>query len=226
MTSTIKWAMDTVNELFSMGFREALSFKKTEKYNCYFPGLGDWESKHRKEIVSRFLFYCGASKVCIQDLEVPEWVIKMDFLKDTNPHISDIKIESHCAREAENYKKALELEMDDCFAAVIKAGEVEGRPVYVQERVIVDEEQISDFFCDYIREGYKKEEGVDEEEYWEEVVCQMQDLEDGDRVLAIFGRKEVLEFICEHSINDLHSGNWGITEDGRVVMFDYSGYWW
>ena len=33
-----------------------------------------------------------------------------------------------------------------------------------------------------------------------------------------------LNFIIDNGIDDLHSGNWGVAADGRLVLLDYSGY--
>ena len=49
-----------------------------------------------------------------------------------------------------------------------------------------------------------------------------------DAVCAIYGSSEesyrLIDFLEKNDICDLHSANWGIKQNGDIVLIDYSGY--
>ena len=49
------------------------------------------------------------------------------------------------------------------------------------------------------------------------------------KAIDVYGEDEVnslLDFIREHSIDDLHYGNIGYRKNGEPVLLDYSGFDW
>lgn len=167
-------------------------------------------------------YYCGATRMCYSTDELPGWVIKVDF---SGTHFD------HTAREAENYKDAVAEGLGDFFASTYKIYECEdGRAVCVQEEVSVDSEAVTDSWYTYTRDNCVDcddlqealDNGYEESEYVWDV---MNEMEDWERVEAIYGFNEKLEkFISSHHINDLHEGNWGESEYSGIIMMDYAGY--
>lgn len=43
-------------------------------------------------------------------------------------------------------------------------------------------------------------------------------------MLYLVKSDNLMDFIDMVGINDLHEANYGLTKDGRVVIFDFSGY--
>jgi hypothetical protein len=101
---------------------------------------------------------------------------------------------------------------------------------YIQEKVSPLKEEHTDRFLDYAREYYSSdykdlESGTYEssEQFISEV------MNEEDRIYAMYGDDDNVsalnDFIYQHDINDLHCGNWGVTSDNRIVIFDFSGYY-
>lgn len=169
----------------------------------------------------------GETKLVIIDSHMPQWVVKISF-KDSCFN------GNYCEREADFYKKACECGLGEFFAGSYYVGEVCGFDLYAQEYAKPNEEVISESFYDYVRNnsGYCREDYEYDYEYDEDITDAVCDMNDEDRIYAIFESVvpwntilSLVDFINENEINDLHSGNWGITIDNRVVIFDYSGYY-
>lgn len=210
----IRDAMNLMDMLFSLGFRKAISYKKKEFENGYkYTELGwyDWVEEN-KWVYNGDLFCArGATKVCIWR-EDYDWVIKVAYRRETNPwYIERESTEDFCELEEENYRKACAKGLERFFAAIYKIGSIDGVDIYLQERVTVDEDEISSRFDAYSLNVYGEGAECEDEE---------------DRIEALFGREgdALYEFVSDNDINDLHEGNWGYTDDGRIVCFDYSGY--
>lgn len=186
-------------------------------------GLAEWSTVNRfflkeKGITTR----TGETKICLLSDELPNWVIKVGY---TYPGAS-VEDRDYCSIEADNYERAVEEDVDEFFAAIYEIYEVclpeeygcnRNTVFYIQERAEPDEEKTSstchDFMCsccsckdcDYCCDG-----------------------DDYDRLESLFGKTgrldELFAFINEYDINDLHSGNFGYTFDGRIKIIDYSGY--
>lgn len=187
------------------------------------PSLAEWSTDNRfflkeKGIVTR----TGETKICLLSEELPNWVIKVGY---TYPG-ADVEDKDYCSIEADNYERAEEEDLGEFFAAIYELCEVNfpkeygcdrNAVFYIQERAEPDEEKTSstchDFMCsccsckdcDYCCDG-----------------------DDYDRLESLFGKTgrldELFSFINEYDINDLHSGNFGYTFDGKVKIIDYSGY--
>lgn len=243
----IEWARTIMNELFAHNFYTALRYEeRVYKYSHaenrhYQLGFEDWCCVEGGYFRNNYglHFYRGETKGCIADFNRREWVIKVPFDYSTNPirrKNEDGTPINYCALEAEKYAKACAEGIDDCFAAIYEVGEIEGVKFYLQEFANTDKSLIDEFLYDYASQQVemyfcRDEEEDDEDsedrfrsETWEFV----NDMDDEERVSAVFSNhrnlRKICDFICEEDINDLHSGNWGITNDGREVIIDYSGF--
>lgn len=161
--------------------------------------------------------YTGATRMCFITDELPGWVIKVNF--------KGIKFD-YCKREAENYADALSKGLEGYFASTYKVYEcADGRVVTVQEEVVVDEEAITDSWYEYMRSHLDPEDYDSEEQMNDDVWDAIYDMDDYDRVEAIFGGDRKLhDFLYEHHINDLHDGNWGTSDYSGLVILDFAGY--
>lgn len=230
-------ALRVTEELFKHDFLNAISYhKESSRFfkDMYFfnDGFWDWDDEYAgflRELGAEA--HCGATKVCV-DVDGFNWVLKFGFLRYTNPDIARDAIMDYCEKEANNFKVIQERHLEAYFAETYELGEVNGVKVYLQEKVDRDEDVIDSILCTYVEEnslnfGIYKESYDSEEEYSEAVLDSARWMNEEDKISAILGgeNEDLLEFISEFDVNDLHSGNWGMTRDGRMVIFDYSGYY-
>lgn len=172
----------------------------------------EWKREVESFLPSTLSFLNGATKAVIV-IEEADFVIKIPFLHNWRGGSS----ENFCEIELDIYEKAKQnKEISECFASVCFGGKVCNAPFYLMEKVSVDEEYNSDTIYSFYEDiGYSHSEVINEAE------------EDGVRLLFesfypdVFSSLE--EFIDEHEINDLHTGNFGFL-NGRPVFIDYSGY--
>ena len=241
----IEWATNIMNELFAHNFYIALRYEErtyNDSYgeNHYYElGFDYWsyiESGYFRENYGLH-FYRGETKGCIIDFNRQEWVIKVPFDRSTNPNCrknedgTDI---NYCALEAEKYARACAEGIEECFAATYEVGEINGVKFYLQEFANVDEDSTTDSFYEYASEQVEKyfdrdeEDERNEEHFIDEIWDFINDMDDNERVVAVFNNhkniRKICDFIYDEDINDLHSANWGFTNDGREVIIDYSGY--
>lgn len=239
----IEWATNIMNELFAHNFYTALRYEERtypHGENRYYKlGFDDWAYAEGNYFRSNYglHFYRGETKGCIVDFNRQEWVIKVPFDRSTNPRLrrnEDGTSINYCALEAEKYARACAEGIEECFAAIYEVGEINGVKFYLQEFANVDEDSTTDSFYEYASEQVEKyfsrdEEDEDNERHFvDEIWDFIDDMDDEERVSAVFnGHKNIRKirnFIDDEEINDLHSGNWGFTNDGREVIIDYSGY--
>lgn len=213
----IERALNTVRDLIPFGFHEAIK----ESFNIFC----DNAEKYAEE--NHLSFNCGASKFCIID-EESDWVIKVSFDCSCDMEDEDMEID-YCKRELYNYKKACEAGLEKYFAAIFKIGEVEGVEIYLQEKLVANNDTCDDvdnIFYDYIYsldEDYYNEFESDDERnsaIWDGIY----DMTVGERLEAIFGfNRKLIDFVEKYDINDLHAGNYGYRGSELVIM-DYSGW--
>lgn len=241
----IEWATNIMNELFAHGFHTALryeeriySYSRGENRD-YRLGFDDWEYAEGDYFRSNYglHFYRGETKGCIVDFDRPEWVIKVPFDRSTNPRCrknDDGTSINYCALEAEKYARACAEGIEECFAATYEVGEINGVKFYLQEFANVDEDSTTDSFYEYASKQVEKyfcrdkEDEDSEDRFRSEIWDFIYEMDDGERVMAVFNNhknvRKICNFIYDEGINDLHSANWGFTNDGREVIIDYSGY--
>ena len=99
--------------------------------------------------------------------------------------------------------------------------------MYIQEKVEVDEDAISDSFYNFTLESFYSGDDEEDERIQEMAWSDSNDLTNEERIRAMVGDSSkinaLLNFIEYNDINDLHSANWGY-RDGEPVMIDYAGY--
>lgn len=222
----INWAMDIVSELFFLGFEEALTYHRVEySYGSgWEKGLSTWKSAHIDDLIDLdVVLNSGETKVCLIG-ECPDnrWVIKIGI--DRSPIGSST---NYCESEAENFQLARKAGVDDCFAATYKIGCIGSFPIFLQEFAAADEGEIESECYNYVssnREAYGLDE-IEDEDIEEEAWGRVYDMGDEERVSAMFGDNDRLaDFLYSNGINDLHSGNFGISSTGAAKIIDYSGY--
>lgn len=228
-------AFEIMDILFMNGFRDALSYhaeqSRFDSHPWYVEGCWDWREAH-KDLLRRLNLemMSGATKVCIV-ADGLDWVIKFSFIRETHPHYVETEsTENYCEREARYFQIAQKRHLDKYLAATYEVGEIAGVKMFLQERAEPDTDKI-DMICQTYIEDNSLNFGIDRESYdsdeaFQEAVSDSASwMEEEDRICAIVGEcDELIDFIDEFEINDLHSGNWGTTSDGRIVIFDYSGY--
>lgn len=223
-------ALYIVSQLFDNDFYSAL---------CYYPdpsihkdyyrlGFCNWLDSHQDLLSTLSIaIYTGETKACIVDDYNSHWVLKISFDRTTEPDYVSRGIDwDFCAREVEFYSKACDNNLQDCFAATYQLGKIHNVCISIQEAVEVNEDLFGDLFENYVSTWYNVNDFDSEEDYYSAVSESADDMDNEDRVYAVLGDESdnLIEFIDEHDINDLHSGNWGVASDGSYVIMDFSGY--
>lgn len=122
----------------------------------------------------------------------------------------------YCAAEQFFYEKAVVAGVEEFFIKTIFIGEFDGHPIYLQEKV-----EVYGYNSQTKSSEQSKEIFVKKFRYSE-----IQDEDFGGLLIEYYGEDRVnqlVEFLSEVGISDLHSGNVGIRAN-RPVLFDYSGY--
>ena len=224
----IQYAMNLVYALDEDGFSGCIKYH--QKGSIYsLDNLEAFESQRDSWTDDGVKFYAGCTKVCIVDPKLEQWVIKISIDRRTNPaYDSDAQID-FCAEECNLYRLACDNHLENYFAPAFDIGTYCDMTVELQRRVRVDMDGISDCFYNYISEETDHDDYEDEDDYNGAVWNRVDDMEDDERIYAIFDGNEDIEalvqFIDDHSINDLHEGNWGYDYfTGQIYLMDYSGY--
>jgi hypothetical protein len=153
----------------------------------------------------------GCTKACIMHNDLVDWVIKVGFV--------DGKLD-YAALEYENYCLAEEAGLNIYFPETVYIGEFCGRAFYAQRMCECDEDQISSEWFECLRDRYEEcGEEYDSDSIWSEV----DNLDDIEKVELFFGNEELIDFLRERRINDLHEGNFGY-RGGCKVIIDFGGY--
>ena len=224
----IDLATSIITNLFQHNFKFALTYHRApdEKYGFY--GFETWLRAHQEEFDCDW--YSGETKVCIAPYILENWVIKVDFDRNSCPedYYEYYQLISFCEQELITYEKAVSNNLQSFFAPIYKIGTINDATFYLQEKVFPDADVVMNSFENYSKYFVEEEEYDDNVEYLDAVSEYASELDDEDRLRAMFddyeGVEELIEFINENEINDLHEGNYGRKSDGNWVIFDYSGY--
>ena len=212
-------ALQVIHSLMNEGMGEAL-FEKDE-----YGGSCIWKWVKNSQTVKEMGLYLGSgcTKIAILDNDNPRWVIKFDLF--------DRNKSEYCKLELRNYNKAREKNIEEFFAATYYLNEVNAFDFILQERVDMNSNAVEETFTDYASSVYDLEDFENEDEYNDAVYNMVEDMSDEDRVYAMLYDErfntdisEIINFIENNDINDLHAGNWGFTKDHHCVMVDFSGY--
>ena len=122
----------------------------------------------------------------------------------------------YCASEQFFYEKAVIAGVEEFFIKTILIGEYCGHPIYLQEKVEVYGDSSQTKSSEQSKEIFIKK------------FChsEIQDEDFGGLLVEYYGEDRVnqlVEFLSEVGINDLHNSNVGIRAN-CPVLFDYSGY--
>lgn len=212
---------ETIDKLYEEDFLSVLMGQES---------LWDWKSGSsssnplfvREDVLSEsgIIIKSGATKIVMLMEELDGWVLKTNFHH---------RRYDYCQREALNYLRAMEEEVDEYFAECYWFARAGSMDFYIQKRVETGcwvEQTVKEYFEEYADSelGYCAEDYETEEEYWDALSDAVENLEDTDRAAAVFcWDSRLSDFIIERDINDLHEGNYGRVDD-RFYIIDYSGF--
>ena len=195
-----------------------------------------------------FWLYYGLSKICLS-FNDKKIVVKIPMINDCSYNKDKVNFfktkvrngqysnfnnnENLCEVEANIYELAKEKGLSDLFAAEEKLMIYHGIPVYLQEKVQIycDTPDCADDYDlnlneeinDLLIENYSC---LDEDQ--DKVIEQFtQNIAFVERLYKEIGKErfiQLLNFLINNYINDLHSGNIGYGEKGELKLMDYSGY--
>lgn len=192
-------------------------FGNWDRGYTYFDWLNDWNDVLANNY--GFTFYEGCTKVVAVNEDFHKWVIKINLGTDKGPH----NYESYCGEEALNWIAAVNAGLESYFAATYFIEVRNGIEFFIQEYAESNENEYDSRCYNYYQSNVLSlgEENTGYcEDYW--------DMDDSERLTAIYGddseTHSLINFCWDTHINDLHCGNFGETNDGRTVIFDYSGY--
>ena len=222
-------AIDIIDKLMSVGLYDALTYHKINSDKEYYRlGLSDWLEGHRELLRAEGIDYSwGQTKLCLLCDVLDDWVIKLGFLRSTDPYyVKEGLDKDFCNLEAEYYVKACDNNLGEFFAATYEVGEINGVHIFLQELAQPDEDYFMDCFEEYARQGNDRDDFDNDEQYDDYIDDIVEDMDNDERIYAVFGEESdnLVNFIDMFEINDLHEANYGLTKDGRAVIFDFSGY--
>lgn len=210
MTNSYYEALAQLDDVVRMVplFRDFLMMRQKKVFKVLDKALRDvygWED-------CPFYTRCGLTKAVFifQDYGV---VFKVSF--------SNMETD-HCKLEAENYRYAEENGFGKYFVPCVAIPDhyicsMDANPVFVNlyamDYVNVDEDLNSKYCCQ--SELYDEDE-MDDSQL--DVVRIFSNYYEDDEI------SELLDFMTDYNINDIHDGNVGALEDGAPVLIDYSGY--
>ena len=182
----------------------------------------------------------GCSKIVLFYDELPHWVVKIPFMGEYiededvykefvggNANFPIAQKNDYCAGEVYITQEAERWGLEEMFAKTYYLADFNGYPVYVSEKV-------SNSYWDGVcRRSWQDE--VSSRRIAQSIKSSHKGFLDNshmdERVLAhfidIYGELEtydLLSFIRDMGIDDLHNGNIGFTKDMRIKILDYSGY--
>ena len=126
---------------------------------------------------------------------------------------------NYCETEFFFSVSAIEEGLDEVFLPVEYIGCFYGFPVYAQRRVSNQHSPIE--ASQNSKARYQELMDMQEYECLNVIGSTL-----GGALIEGYGEEkmlEILRFICNHEINDLHGGNY-TRIDGKIVFFDYSGF--
>ncbi len=181
----------------------------------------------------------GISKIVISYSCLPNYVIKVPFkgqYSDYNDEAEfftyascekpykNINSWDYCESEANCYQDAKEYyDLGDMFAKTEYLGEIENIPIYISEKItmlmsdmnVKDSDKHTEKIAKSLRSKYEIDYSF----------CE------GDGLLAFINcygeerTEDLVSFLEEYGVSDLHDGNIGYDLYGNVKIIDYSGWY-
>lgn len=180
----------------------------------------------------------GASKMCIIFQYLP-FVVKIPFMYD-EPGLGDAAQEycsnkfplghllegkytwDYCAIESSYYEASFEYGVEDLFAKEMCIGYINNYPIYIQTKVTPLADIDSRSLKESSQDTYDKVKSITKEKnrYIDA------DMDWIANVFAYYGEttfRNLLQFLSDYDINDLHNGNVGYVGEAPVFL-DYSSF--
>ena len=163
---------EVLKKLFADGFASAI------KEN----NVWDWFDNKERDFENFYINTDGASKYVI-DIYDSDYVVKISRCGMN---------EDYCLTEYENYKKAVENELDWAFPKTDLFGIYDGIKVFIQEKVDCDDYGVEDEFFFYAETNYTPETSKEEDEdvFYSEGLEATQQFDIWDALRAVFGECE------------------------------------
>lgn len=194
-----------------------------------------------------YSIFAGASKMCIIFESLMDWVIKIPLMYDCSKKEENIRKQwfvkdirngyfgtyldysfDLCKVEVNNYKAAIEAGINKVFAEEKKIMTYHGIPIYAQARIDSNfmnsdrsDDKPDDDFYDELDEALNTIETSSAIDDLYELTPFMEDL------YNYVGKSKflnVMSFLVDNDINDLHNENVGYDFNGHPIFFDYSGF--
>ena len=165
-------------------------------------------------------FYCLPGDVYDEDEDINNIVMTADII-DADPFGENANAWDYCERESNLYEMAMKSHLEEFFAGTYFIGVYNGCPIYISE--YVDK-------YGWPRVQQKKFQNEDD---YEKIVSNLENGEEafGKKItlylIEKYGKEKIvnlLHFIDDYDICDLHSGNVFFTQNGNLKIVDYSGY--
>lgn len=154
----------------------------------------------------------GASKVCIWHDDLCSWVIKVGYTEKVAIDYATREYEVYCAAE--------EAGLGYYFPKTEFLGEFYGRAFYVQEYAECDENQVTSDWYERVSDRFEElGEEYDSDTVWCEIDC----LDDWEKVELCFHDEKLCNFLMDNRVGDFHEGNFGYI-GGCMVIVDFSGW--
>lgn len=170
----------------------------------------------------------GETKLVVFSPALNGWVLKIPCLS----YYLGAEVD-FCKIEVLNYEKAEKAHLEKFFAPTYFVGEFFGIPVYAQKKVECEECTVSESFYEWAERNTDKNDYDDEEVFYDVVYSRSTNMRLSEILTALYETEEnvsgeeideLFRFCLRNEINDLHSGNWGYTEERFPVCVDYSGF--
>lgn len=183
------------------------------EYDCSgeVENLYDWYDNNELYQMG-FRFSAGMTKVCITHRDLENWVIKVGF----NRRLA----QDYAKREYEVYRLAEQAGLEYYFPETIYLGDFFGVSFYVQQWAECQEDEVSADWYERLAERYDSygKEYTDGD-IWDVIY----DMDDCEKAMLCFNDEDLVDFLMENHVGDLHEGNFGYIGE-HLVIVDFSGY--
>lgn len=195
------------------------AFQKSKK-------LWDWKCENANAFDGHGIYVANGATKMVFIIDVLEnWVIKVPFLFTPETASGTFAHCDACQAEARIYAEAVENGVSEYFAPTFLYKTVDGVPFYLQVRATCNESVNEDVIFSHVSADYDREDFESEDDYYDAINSEVDEMDEEDRVIAIFGGwiNDLMAFINDRNLNDFHTGNFGFS-NGRPVLIDYCGY--
>ena len=182
----INGEQELINEIIEKVI--ACNLKEAITYGEDVPAISfnEWTRENRSKLGQIFVD-CGCTKAVFLHRNLENWVIKVPFLF-TPEYAPGVKhYTNYCAAEVEVYEQAKAQHLNEYLAPIYHYATIDGVPFYIQQRVNLDEGLNEDLFFNYCAKSVDRAEYEDEDDYYDAISCDVDYMDDEERLCAIFG---------------------------------------